>query len=160
MSSSFIIQGRVKIESMTNKIYFGDNLKLLESMPEASVDLIYIDPPFNTGRVQARKRLRTVRTEDGQGDRIGFGGKAYMTEVLGVGDYQDSFHDFEAFIRPRLEQAHRVLKDDGSLYFHIDYREELLQTCWMKLWAGELPERIIWAYDFGGRPRNRWPAKR
>lgn len=146
---------------MTNKIYFGDNLKLLGSMPEASVDLIYIDPPFNTGRVQARKRLRTVRTEDGQGDRIGFGGKAYQTEILGVGDYQDSFQDFEAFIRPRLEQAHRVLKDNGSLYFHIDYRE----AHYCKVMLDEIFGRenflneIIWAYDFGGRAKDRWPAK-
>ena len=146
---------------MENSVYFGDNLKLLATLPDESVNLIYIDPPFNTGKVQARKRLRTLRTEDGQGDRIGFGGKSYQTEVLGAGNYADDFEDFQAFIRPRLEEAHRVLKADGSLYFHIDYRE----AHYCKIALDEIFGRenfvneIIWAYDFGGRAKDRWPAK-
>lgn len=146
---------------MENFVYFGDNLKLLATLPDESVNLIYIDPPFNTGKVQARKRLRTFRTEDGQGDRIGFGGKSYQTEVLGEGNYSDVFEDFQAFIRPRLEEAYRVLKADGSLYFHIDYRE----AHYCKITLDEIFGRdnfineIIWAYDFGGRAKDRWPAK-
>lgn len=146
---------------MENSVYFGDNLKLLAALPDESVNLIYIDPPFNTGKVQARKRLRTLRTEDGQGDRIGFGGNSYQTEVLGAGNYADDFEDFQAFIRPRLEEAHRVLKADGSLYFHIDYRE----AHYCKITLDEIFGRenfvneIIWAYDFGGRAKDRWPAK-
>lgn len=146
---------------MENFVYFGDNLKLLATLPDESVNLIYIDPPFNTGKVQARKRLRTFRTEDGQGDRIGFGGKSYQTEVLGEGNYSDVFEDFQAFIRPRLEEAYRVLKADGSLYFHIDYRE----AHYCKITLDEIFVRdnfineIIWAYDFGGRAKDRWPAK-
>ena len=146
---------------MENSVYFGDNFKLLATLPDESVNLIYIDPPFNTGKVQARKRLRTFRTEDGQGDRIGFGGKSYQTEVLGAGNYVDDFEDFQAFIRPRLEEAHRVLKADGSLYFHIDYRE----AHYCKITLDEIFGRenfineIIWAYDFGGRAKDRWPAK-
>lgn len=146
---------------MENSVYFGDNLKLLARLPDESVNLIYIDPPFNTGKVQARKRLRTLRTEDGQGDRIGFGGKSYQTEILGAGNYADDFEDFQAFIRPRLEEAHRVLKADGSLYFHIDYRE----AHYCKITLDEIFGRenfvneIIWAYDFGGRAKDRWPAK-
>jgi len=146
---------------MENSVYFGDNLKLLATLPDESVNLIYIDPPFNTGKVQARKRLRTLRTEDGQGDRIGFGGKSYQTEVLGAGNYADDFEDFQAFIRPRLEEVHRVLKADGSLYFHIDYRE----AHYCKITLDEIFGRenfvneIIWAYDFGGRAKDRWPAK-
>ena len=146
---------------MENTVYFGDNLKLLEILPEASVDLIYIDPPFNTGKIQARKRLRTVRAQDGEGDRKGFGGNFYQTEVLGEGDYRDVFRDFEAFIRPRLEQAYRVLNHDGSLYFHIDYREAhyckiILDTIFGR---ENFINEIIWAYDFGGRAKDRWPAK-
>jgi len=146
---------------MENSVYFGDNLKLLATLPDESVNLIYIDPPFNTGKVQARKRLRTLRTEDGQGDRIGFGGKSYQTEILGAGNYADDFEDFQAFIRPRLDEAHRVLKADGSLYFHIDYRE----AHYCKITLDEIFGRenfvneIIWAYDFGGRAKDRWPAK-
>ncbi len=146
---------------MENTVYFGDNLKLLEILPEASVDLIYIDPPFNTGKIQARKRLRTVRAQEGEGDRKGFGGNFYQTEVLGEGDYRDVFRDFKAFIRPRLEQAYRVLNQDGSLYFHIDYREAhyckiILDTIFGR---ENFINEIIWAYDFGGRAKDRWPAK-
>lgn len=146
---------------MRNTIYFGDNLDLLESMPDEYVDLIYIDPPFNTGKTQARKRIRTVQAQEGEGDRKGFGGKTYQTEVLGSSDYGDNFDDFDAFIKPRLEQAKRVLKADGSLYFHIDYRE--VHYC--KILLDQIFGRenflneIIWAYDFGGRAKNRWPAK-
>ncbi len=146
---------------MNNTVYFGDNLILLEMLPDACVDLIYIDPPFNTGKVQARKRLRTVRAEEGEGDRKGFGGNSYRTEVLSEGDYRDTFSDFEAFLRPRLEQAYRVLKGDGSFYFHIDYRE----AHYCKIILDQIFDRenfineIIWAYDFGGRAKNRWPAK-
>lgn len=146
---------------MQKLIYFGDNLKLLESMPDEHVDLIYIDPPFNTGKTQARKRIRTVRAEDGEGDRKGFGGKSYQTEVLSQRDYDDSFDDFEAFIKARIEQAWRVLKADGSLYFHIDYREvHYCKVLIDKIFGRDnFINEIIWAYDFGGRAKDRWPAK-
>ena len=146
---------------MKNTVYYGDNLKLLNSLPDACVDLIYIDPPFNTGKVQSRKRLRTVRSADGQGDRQGFGGNLYQTEVLGEGDYNDVFIDFEAFLQPRLEEAYRVLKADGSFYFHIDYREaHYCKIALDKLFGREnFINEIIWAYDFGGRAKDRWPAK-
>jgi len=146
---------------MENTVYFGDNLKLLKTLPDSSIDLIYIDPPFNTGKVQARKRFRTVRAEEGEGDRVGFGGNSYQTEVLGEGEYNDVFSDFEAFLRPRLVEAHRILKVDGSFYFHIDYRE----AHYCKIMLDQIFGRdnfineIIWAYDFGGRARDRWPAK-
>lgn len=146
---------------MENTVYFGDNLKLLKTLPENSVDLIYIDPPFNTGKVQARKRFRTVRAKDGEGDRIGFGGNAYQTEILGAGEYNDTFGDFQAFLQPRLEEAYRVLKADGSFYFHIDYREaHYCKVALDKIFGREnFLNEIIWAYDFGGRAKDRWPAK-
>ncbi len=144
---------------MPNKIYFGDNLPLLRSFPDGFVDLIYIDPPFNTGRKQTRTRIRTVSSEDG--DRTGFQGKRYETIKLGKNGYQDSFSDYLSFLEPRLREAYRILKEDGSLYFHIDYRE--VHYC--KVLLDEIFGRdcfineIIWAYDFGGRTRKRWPAK-
>jgi len=146
---------------MENTVYLGDNLKLLNTLSDNSIDLIYIDPPFNTGKVQARKRFRTVRAQDGEGDRIGFGGNSYQTEVLGEGEYNDVFGDFEAFLRPRLEEAHRVLKADGSFYFHIDYREaHYCKIALDQIFGREnFINEIIWAYDFGGRAKDRWPAK-
>ncbi|MDW8016192.1 MAG: DNA methyltransferase, partial [Bacteroidia bacterium] len=103
-------------------VVFCDNLPLLQLLPDASIDLIYIDPPFNTGKAQKRLSLRTVADPE-KGDRIGFGGRRYQTLQEGKLTYADSFEDYLEFLRPRLEEAHRVLKPSGSLYFHIDYRE-------------------------------------
>jgi site-specific DNA-methyltransferase (adenine-specific) len=106
-----------------NRILHGDNLTLLPTLPNASAHLIYIDPPFNTGTTQARPRLKTVRDE--AGDRTGFGGHRYRTErvTAATPQYTDHFDDFLAFLKPRLEQAHRILTPHGSLFFHIDPRE-------------------------------------
>ena len=144
---------------MPNTIYFGDNLPILQSMLSESVDLIYIDPPFNTGKTQSRTQIRTERSDEG--DRVGFQGQRYQTIKVGSKGYLDVFDDFLAFLAPRLEEAHRLLTPTGSLYFHIDYRE--VHYC--KIWLDQIFGResfineIIWAYDYGGKPRTRWPAK-
>jgi site-specific DNA-methyltransferase (adenine-specific) len=143
-----------------NKIYFGDNLPILQEMESESVDLIYIDPPFNTGKVQKRTTIKTVQSDTGS--RKGFQGKNYETVELGTKSYADSFDSLVEFLRPRLIEAHRILKSNGSLYFHIDYREvhycKILlddifgsRECFMN--------EIIWAYDYGGRAKSKWPAK-
>jgi site-specific DNA-methyltransferase (adenine-specific) len=140
-------------------IHFGDNLAVLGGMDEAAVDLIYIDPPFNTGKVQRRQRLATVRDENG--DRIGFAGRRYRTVKLGACEYPDIFGDFPAFLEPRLLQARRVLKPNGSLFFHVDYRE--VHYC--KVLLDQIFGRacfineIIWAYDYGARTKTKWPPK-
>jgi len=144
---------------MVKQIYLGENLSILKTLPSECVDLIYIDPPFNTGKEQARRSIRVKRDESGH--RVGFGGQSYSTELINERAYQDSFDDFLSFLRPRLVEAHRLLKTQGSLYFHIDYRE----AHYCKILLDEIFGRanfineIIWAYDFGGRPKNRWPAK-
>jgi site-specific DNA-methyltransferase (adenine-specific) len=144
---------------MENLIYFGDNLDVLNSMDDESVDLIYIDPPFNTGKRQSRKQIRVER--DVNGDRVGFGGERYQTEVIGERAYRDYFDDYLGFLGPRIQAAYRILKPDGSFYFHIDYRE--VHYC--KILLDDIFGResfineIIWAYDFGGRSKKRWPAK-
>jgi len=144
---------------MPHRIYFGDNLPILQSMPSESVDLIYIDPPFNTGKTQARTQVRTERSETG--DRTGFSGQRYQTTRIGSKEYADTFDDFLAFIAPRLEQAYRLLKPAGSLYFHIDYRE--VHYCKVLLdqifGRDSFLNEIIWAYDYGARTRRKWPAK-
>ena len=144
---------------MNNRIIFGENLKYLQALDDACIDLIYIDPPFNTGKQQARQQIQVEQDENG--DRVGFGGNRYQTTVLGERAYRDNFEDYLGFLEPRLKEAYRVLKDDGSLYFHIDYRE--VHYC--KILLDEIFGRdsflneIIWAYDFGGRSKTRWPAK-
>lgn len=137
----------------------GDNLALLARLPDSIFDLIYIDPPFNTGKIQSRQQLKTRR--DPGGDRIGFKGQRYRSEVVGSKAFTDVFDDFAAFLRPRLTEAHRLLTQSGSLYLHLDYRE--VHYC--KIMLDDIFGRecfineIIWAYDYGGRSRRKWPAK-
>src|SRR5215472_6372722 len=144
-----------------SRIILGDNLPVLHEIKTRSIELIYIDPPFNTGRQQTRRQMKTIRDENG--DRVGFGGMRYRTEFLKEkgGSYQDQFTDFLGFLRPRLEQAYRILTPTGSIFFHIDYRE--VHYC--KIMLDEIFGRdcfqneIIWAYDYGARAKQRWPAK-
>lgn len=141
-------------------VHFGDNLNILRDLPSASFDLIYIDPPFNTGKVQARTRIRTVRDQDG-GDRTGFQGKRYRTVKVGTASFADEFDDFFEFMEPRLEEARRLLRPSGSFFLHIDYRE--VHYC--KVLLDQLFGRdsfineIVWAYDYGGRSKKKWSAK-
>jgi len=144
---------------MTGCIYFTDNLSVLQSLASESIDLIYIDPPFNTGKVQARTQIQTISNQSG--DRTGFAGKRYETIKLGSKKYLDLFDDYLAFLEPRLVEAHRLLKPSGSLFFHIDYRE--VHYCKILLDAIFGREcflnEIIWAYDYGGRTRKKFPPK-
>jgi site-specific DNA-methyltransferase (adenine-specific) len=141
-------------------IYFGDNLEILPTFPAASFDLIYIDPPFNTGKTQARTQLQTVR--DDQGDRVGFQGKRYRTVRLGTrASYSDVFSDYLGFLEPRFEEAHRLLKPGGSFFLHVDYREvhycKVLLDC---IFGREsFINEIVWAYDYGARATRRWSPK-
>lgn len=144
-----------------HQIYFGENLQVLRSLPAASANLIYIDPPFNTGKPQRRSELRVIRATGVGGDRTGFNGARYHTSAGETREYADRFDDFLGFLRPRLEEAYRILAPDGSLYFHIDYRE----AAYCKILLDEIFGRhsflneIIWAYDYGGRSRRKWAPK-
>ncbi len=143
----------------TNQIFLGDNLPILQGMESGSVDLIYIDPPFNTGKIQTRQQIKTIRSDNG--DRVGFQGHKYQTIHIGERAFADLFDDYLAFLEPRLVEAYRVLAPHGSFYFHIDYRE--VHYCKILLDAifGRdcFLNEIIWAYDYGGRPKDRWPPK-
>jgi site-specific DNA-methyltransferase (adenine-specific) len=126
--------------------------------------LIYIDPPFNTGKTQARLTLKTVRAPAGGGDRNGFQGRRYRTERLGRRAFADAFTSSDAylaFLEPRLREAHRLLAPDGSLYFHIDYREAHYCKVLLDQIFGRdsFLNEIIWAYDYGARTRKKWPPK-
>jgi site-specific DNA-methyltransferase (adenine-specific) len=143
-----------------NRIILGENLAVLRRLPAAAFDLVYIDPPFNTGRRQARTRWRTVRDERA-GDRTGFQGRRYRSTALARHGFADRFGDYAAFLAPRLQEARRVLADGGSFFLHVDCRE----AHYCKVMLDEIFGRrsflneIIWAYDYGGRSRRRWPAK-
>jgi site-specific DNA-methyltransferase (adenine-specific) len=143
----------------TVAIHQGDNLAVIGQFPDASFDLIYIDPPFNTGLAQTRTRIKTEH--DDAGDRVGFQGKRYRTTVVGSSSYNDDFDDYPAFLAPRLEHAHRLLKPSGSLFLHLDYREVHYAKITLDQIFGRdsFINEIIWAYDYGGRAKNRWSAK-
>ncbi len=142
------------------RIIQADNLQALAAIPDESAALIYIDPPFNTGRTQSRKTLRTVRDE-AAGDRTGFQGKRYRTIELGSSGYSDTFDDYLGFLEPRFREAWRVLKPNGSFFLHVDYREvHYCKVLLDHLFGREsFINEIIWAYDYGGRSKSRWPAK-
>ena len=142
-----------------NRILLADNLAVLPTLADGSIDLIYIDPPFNTGKAQRRLTLRMVR--DGVGDRTGFQGQRYRTEELGRSAYADEFDDYLAFLEPRLREAYRVLASSGSLYFHIDYREaHYCKVLLDGIFGREcFLNEVIWAYDYGARTTKRWPPK-
>lgn len=137
----------------------GDCAEVLPKLPDGAFQLIYIDPPFNSGKVQERKLLKTTRSNDG--DRVGFQGRSYQTtEVSRIG-YRDIYDDYLGFIGPKLEEARRLLRADGTLFLHLDQRE----SHYCKVLLDEIFGRdcflneVIWAYDYGGRGKDRWPQK-
>lgn len=142
-----------------NQIYFGDNLSIIQKIKSESIDLIYIDPPFNTGKTQGRTQIKTVRSD--AGDRTGFQGTRYATQKIGTKSYADVFDDFLEFLEPRLIEAWRVLAPHGSLYFHIDYREVHYCKILLDMIFGRdcFLNEIIWAYDYGARTTKKWPPK-
>jgi site-specific DNA-methyltransferase (adenine-specific) len=145
-----------------HRIVLADNLEVLRELAAASVDLIYLDPPFNTGKEQRRTTLRTQRAAEGEaGDRTGFGGRRYTTTELGSRAFEDAFDDFLGFLEPRLVECHRILAADGSLFLHLDPRESHYAKVLLDAIFGRasFQNEIVWAYDYGGRSKRRWPAK-
>ena len=141
------------------RVIQGDNLAVLKSIADESVQLIYVDPPFNTGRVQSRGSSKTTRTETG--NRIGFKGQRYEIVKETILSYDDEFKDYWGFLEPRLEEAWRVLNETGTLYLHLDYREAHYAKVLLDALFGRdcFLNEIIWAYDYGGKAKSRWPAK-
>jgi site-specific DNA-methyltransferase (adenine-specific) len=138
----------------------GDADAVLPLLPDGAFELIYIDPPFNTGQSQRARRLAVERDEQG-GDRTGFGGRRYSSRTISDLAYADSFADYAAFLRPKLERARALLAPEGTLYLHLDYREaHYAKVALDQIFGREcFLNEIIWAYDYGAKPTRRWPAK-
>jgi site-specific DNA-methyltransferase (adenine-specific) len=136
-----------------------DNADVLGRLPAGAFDMVYVDPPFNTGRAQQRRTLRTVADPDG--DRTGFGGRRYRTELVGTSAYADAFDDYVGFLGPRLCAARELLAEHGTLYVHLDQREAHYVKVFLDGAFGRkcFLNELIWAYDYGGKARRRWPAK-
>ncbi|KQQ62770.1 DNA methyltransferase [Microbacterium sp. Leaf320] len=173
----------------------GDNLAAAATLPSASFTLVYLDPPFNTGRAQerqvvtARRTFTTQHETDAEGVedpesrgsdaaaapvvlncepatahsevRHGFHGHAYERVRGMLRTYDDRFDDYGAFLMPRLEEAWRLLADDGTLYLHLDYREAHYAKVMLDAVFGRdcFLNELIWAYDYGAKSRRRWPTK-
>ena len=142
-----------------NLVISGDNLPVLGELRDASFRLIYIDPPFNTGRVQSRQTTSVTRSESGS--RTGFQGRSYETIKGLLYSYDDAFADYWAFLEPRLYEAWRLLDEHGTLYLHLDYREVHYAKVVLDALFGRASflNEIIWAYDYGARATKKWPAK-
>ncbi|MES2867551.1 DNA-methyltransferase [Microbacterium profundi] len=143
----------------------GDNLAIAKTLPSASFTLVYLDPPFNTGRAQNRQVV-TARRSSGEDEqtgevRHGFHGHQYERVRGMLRSYDDSFDDYGDFLMPRLEEAWRLLADDGTLYLHLDYREAHYAKVMLDAVFGRhcFLNELIWAYDYGAKSRRRWPTK-
>jgi site-specific DNA-methyltransferase (adenine-specific) len=120
-------------------IILGEALGVMRGLPDGCAGLVYADPPFNSGRT----RRGTVRK--------------------GAADagFADRFDDYVGWLRPRLAETRRLLARHGTFYLHVDPRE----SHYCKVLLDEVFGRdcflneVIWAYDYGGRARDRWPQK-
>jgi site-specific DNA-methyltransferase (adenine-specific) len=142
-----------------DRVVHGDNLAVVAGLPDGAFTVVYLDPPFNTGRAQVRRSMSTPRSVNGT--RVGFRGLTYDTVRGRVSAYDDMFEDYWVFLEPRLEQAWRLLAADGTLYLHLDYREVHYAKVLLDALFGRecFLNEIIWAYDYGARTKRRWPAK-
>ena len=143
----------------TGRVVHGESLDVLATLADGAVDLVYVDPPFNTGKRRTHSRLRVQASKEGT--RTGFAGRTYEVTRGVQRSYEDAFDDYSAWLEPRLAEARRVLAPHGSLYVHLDYRE--VHYCKVLLdrlfGRANFINEVIWAYDYGGRGRRRWPAK-
>jgi site-specific DNA-methyltransferase (adenine-specific) len=141
------------------RVVLGDNLDVLRTVPDGAATLVYLDPPFNTGRTQQRHASTAVRAADGP--VMGFQGRAYERIRGDLMRYDDRFDDYWGFLEPRIVEAWRVLADDGTLYVHLDYREAHYAKVLLDALFGRdaFLNEIVWAYDYGGKSRRRWPTK-
>lgn len=141
------------------KIYFEENLKFLKTQKSESFPLIYVDPPFNTGKRRVKTTLKTEQNE--KGDRVGFGDRRYVTKKINNKFFEDAFTDYCEYLRPRFQEARRILTKNGSLFVHLDYREVHYAKVLLDVIFGResFKNEIIWSFDFGARSKKRWPAK-
>ena len=142
-----------------DRVVHGDNLDVLATLRDESFTLVYLDPPFNTGRAQTRRASTAIRAVGGS--VTGFQGRTYERIRGDLMRYDDRFEDYWSFLEPRLVEAWRVLAEDGTLYVHLDYRESHYAKVLLDALFGRQSflNEIVWAYDYGAKSRSRWPTK-
>ena len=124
----------------TGVIYCGDNLEQLKKLPSACVDLIYIDPPFNSNR--------TYEVFWGE-----------TKEKRAFEDRHESTRAYIEFMRPRCVQLARVLKNTGSFYYHCDWHASHYVKVMLDQIFGEnnFQNEIIWRRTNARSDPERWP---
>ena len=142
-----------------NIVYHGDNLPILKTLSDNTADLIYIDPPFNTGKIQGMDRIKILESD--KGDRVGFNNKSYQSIAISSYQYRDMFDSYVDWLMERISESYRLLKANGSMFVHLDYREVHYVKVAMDLLFGRynMMNEIIWSYDYGGRGKRTWPKK-
>ncbi len=142
MGKVAVLQEGVKqfqFERMCNYLICDDCLNVLRSLPDESIDLIYIDPPFCT-----QSRRNTTKDSHRYEDYWSEGLKGYLE-----------------FLTPRLEEMRRVLKMSGSIFIHLDYRTvHYVRVELDRIFGGRnFMNEIIWSYRTGGVGR-RWFSRK
>lgn len=121
-------------------LYRGDNLEILQQMPPESVDLIYLDPPFFSNRNY----------------EVIWGDEAEIRSFMDR--WEGGIEHYTSWMRPRIEQMHRVLTTTGSFYLHCDWHA----SHYLKCLVDEIFEyrnfqnEIVWYYRGGGVSPRRW----
>ncbi len=149
----------IDVDAAADYVVLGDCATVLPTLPDASVQLIYIDPPFNTGKAQrgARSAPSAMRTATAPASRAG----ATPPPSWAGTPTTTCMRTTSACSSRSSSRRGACSTASGTLYLHIDYRE----AHYVKLLLDDVFGRdaflneLIWAYDFGGRARDRWPAK-
>ncbi len=167
---------------MKNKLYYGDNLVILGQLEDNSIDLVYLDPPFNSNKnYNLLFTNETGRVSDAQrhafDDTWEWGLESEKTWVNIVETYDPNIVNLLAALRqhlgsssvmaylvmmtPRLKELHRVLKPTGSIFLHCDptssHYLKLLMDCIFS--PSNFRNEIIWCYRQGGRGSKHFARK-
>jgi len=165
-----------------NKLYVGDNLDVMHGMNSCTVDLIYLDPPFNSKRMyRAPIGSSADKKAAKKGKKVGFHDiwvweKDVDIRLLSfLGHHPDLFtyidligkmrgvamKTYLTFMAQRLIEMHRVLKDTGSVYLHCDpiashYLKPLMDEIFG---ADNFRNEIVWCYRTGGASKRFFARK-
>jgi DNA modification methylase len=114
-----------------NRLFFGDNLHIMRQLPSKSIDLIYIDPPFFSGRNY----------------NVIFGDRNEVRSFTDI--WEGGMPGYLIWLNARLYEMKRLLKDTGSIYVHLDWHASHYVKCEMdKIFgADNFKNEIIWHYS-------------
>ncbi|MBE8158741.1 MAG: site-specific DNA-methyltransferase, partial [Betaproteobacteria bacterium] len=166
--------GMPKLPEKIRRLYTGDNLAVMRGLEEESVDLIYLDPPFNSKRIyegnldskmgkQAFKdiwRMSDITAEDNWRLRTLCPAAYELIDML-KDIHGESWQAYLTFMALRLDEMHKLLKPTGSIYLHCDYRMSAPLKLLMDIVFGgkNFINEVIWCYKSGGAPKKGYARK-